>query len=151
MKILDMVNRPGQQYEDYKYVMQDTAFLYIGGKYTYLEILENEEIPFKFRTIVERYLIPEIGGETSLESDLYHMKEKDFTCRTYMQLKVKVKVSRLVTKKAFLGLGKVQRVYETVMIPLNEFAQMSVEEKEQDGIFIQELAINKLALMAFTV
>ena len=79
MKILDMVNRPGQQYEDYKYVMQDTAFLYIGGKYTYLEILENEEIPFKFRTIVERYLIPEIGGETSLESDLYHMTEKDFT------------------------------------------------------------------------
>lgn len=151
MKIEDMMNGPKQQYEDYKYVMQDTAFLYIGGKYTYQEMIMNEEIPFKFRTIVERYLIPEIGGETSLESDLYHMKEQDFTYRTYMQLKAKVKVSRLVTKKTWFGLGKPTRVYETVMIPLKDFARLSVEEKEKDGIFIQELSINKLALMAFTV
>ncbi len=140
-----------QQYEDYKYIMMDTAFLYLGSKYSYQEVLENEEVPFKFRTIVERYLIPEIGAETTLESDLYHMKEKDFTCRTYLQLKAKVKVSRLVTKKGLLGLGKTKRVYETVMIPLVQFVKLTKEEKEKDGIFIQELCINKLALMAFTV
>ena len=140
-----------QQYEDYKYVMTDTAFLYIGSKYSYQEIWENEDIPFKFRTIVERYLIPEIGAETTLESDLYYMTEKDFTCRTYMQLKAKVKVSRLVTKKGFLGLGKPKRVYQTVMIPLAQFVKLTKEEKEKDGIFIQELSINKLALMAFAV
>ena len=140
-----------QVYEDYKYVMQDTAFLYLGTKYSYQEIVENEEIPFKLRTIVERYIIPEIGGETTLESDLYYMQEKDFTFRTYMQLKAKVKVSRLVTKKGFLGIGKPQRVYETVMIPLVEFARMTKEQKEKDGIFIQELVINKLAMMAFTI
>ena len=138
-------------YEDYKYVMLDTAFLYLGAKYNYQEIVENEEIPFKLRTIVERYIIPEIGGETTLESDLYYMQEKDFTYRTLMQLKAKVKVSRLVTKKGFLGLGKPKRVYETVMIPLAEFAKLSKEQKERDGIFIQELVINKLSLMAFAV
>ena len=140
-----------QQYEDYKYIMRDTAFLYVGSRYSYQEVLENEEIPFKFRTIVERYLIPEIGGETTLESDLYYMTEKDFTCRTYMQLKAKVKVSRLVTKKGFLGLGKPKSVYETLMIPLTQFVKLSKTEKEKDGIFIQELCINKLSLMAFTV
>lgn len=140
-----------QQYEDYKYIMMDTAFLYLGSKYSYQEVLENEEVPFKFRTIVERYLIPEIGAETTLESDLYYMTEKDFTCRTYMQLKAKVKVSRLVTKKGFLGLGKPKRVYETVMIPLAQFIKLTKGEKEKEGIFIQELCINKLALMAFTV
>lgn len=140
-----------QQYEDYKYTMMDTAFLYIGSKYSYQEVLENEEVPFKFRTIVERYLIPEIGAETTLESDLYHMTEKDFTCRTYMQLKAKVKVSRLVTKKGFLGLGKPKRVYETMMIPLTQFVKLSKAEKEKDGIFVQELAVSKLALMTFTV
>lgn len=140
-----------QVYEDYKYVMLDTAFLYLGAKYSYQEIVENEEIPFKLRTIVERYLIPEIGGETTLESDLYYMQEKDFTYRTLMQLKAKVKVSRLVTKKGFLGLGKPKRVYETMMIPLAEFAKLSKEQKEKDGIFIQELVINKLSLMAFAV
>ena len=140
-----------QVYEDYKYVMLDTAFLYLGAKYSYQEIVENEEIPFKLRTIVERYIIPEMGGETTLESDLYYMQEKDFTYRTLMQLKAKVKVSRLVTKKGFLGLGKPKRVYETVMIPLAVFAMLSKEQKEKDGIFIQELVINKLSLMAFAV
>jgi hypothetical protein len=140
-----------QQYEDYKYIMMDTSFLYLGSKYSYQEVLENEEVPFKFRTIVERYLIPEIGGETTLESDLYYMTEKDFTYRTYMQLKAKVKVSRLVEKKGFLGLGKSKRVYETVMIPLNQFVKLSKAEKEKDGIFVQELCISKLSLMTFTV
>ena len=134
-----------QQYEDYKYIMMDTSFLYLGSKYSYQEVLENEEVPFKFRTIVERYLIPEIGGETTLESDLYYMTEKDFTYRTYMQLKAKVKVSRLVEKKGFLGLGKSKRVYETVMIPLNQFVKLSKAEKEKDGIFVQELCISMLS------
>lgn len=140
-----------QIYEDYKYIMMDTAFMYLGAKYSYGEIFENAEIPFKFRTIVERYIVPEIGADTTLESDLYYMKPNDFTYRTYMQLKAKVKVSRLVTKKSFLGLGKAERIYETVMIPLADFAKMSKEEKERDGIFIQELVISKLALMSFAV
>lgn len=138
-----------QYYEDYKYVMMDTAFMYLGAKYSYGEIFENDEVPFKFRTIVERYLIPEIGVETTLESDLYYMEEKDFTYRTYRQLKAKVKVSRLVTRKRLFG--KPERVYETVIIPLADFAKMTKAEKEKDGIFIQELVINKLALMSFTV
>ncbi len=140
-----------QVYEDYKYVMQDTAYLYLGAKYSYGEIVENEEIPFKFRTIAERYLIPEMGTDTTLESDLYYMLSKDFSCRTYMQLKAKVKVSRLVTKKGFFGKKSFKRVYQTVMIPLSEFCEMSKEEKERDGIFVQELVLNKLALAAFTV
>lgn len=140
-----------QYYEDYKYVMADTGFLYLGAKYSYGELFECDEVPFKFRTIVERYMIPDIGAETTLESDLYYMKEKDFTYRTYLQLKAKVKVSRLVTKKHLFGPGKTERVYETVIIPLNEFAKMTKEEKERDGIFIQELIINKLALMTFMV
>ena len=140
-----------QVYEDYKYVMQDTAYLYLGAKYSYGEIVENEEIPFKFRTIAERYLIPEIGSDTTLESDLYYMMSKDFSLRTYLQLKAKVKVSRLVLKKSFWKKGKGKRVYQTAIIPLQEFSKMSREEKERDGIFVQELIINKLALMAFTV
>ena len=79
------------------------------------------------------------------------MTDKDFTCRTYLQLRAKVKVSRLVTKKGFLGLGKPKRVYRTIMIPLAQFVKLSKEEKEKDGIFVQELAVSKLALMTFAV
>ena len=131
--------------------MTDTAFLYLGARYSYREIIENEDILFKIRAIAERYIVPEIGDETTLESHLYYMTTKDFAYKTYMQLKAKVKVSRLVTKKSFWGMGKPKRVYETIMIPLADFAKMTKEEKEKDGIFIQELVINKLALMAFTI
>ncbi len=140
-----------QKYEDYKYVMFDTAFVYVGAKYNYQEIMENEDVPFKIRTIVERYIVPDKGLKTTLESDLYYMTEKDFTYRTLLQLKAKVKISRLVVKKGFLGMGRPERRYETVIVPLAELAKLSKEEKEQKGIFIQELVINKLSLMSFVV
>ena len=31
-----------RSYEDYKYVMADTAFVYVGAKYTYEELLEAD-------------------------------------------------------------------------------------------------------------
>ncbi len=88
-----------QSYEDYKYVMVDTGNVYLGAKYTYGEILQNEDVPFKIRTIVERYILPQADAETTLESEFYYMAQDSLTYRTYRQLKVKVKCSRLVEKK----------------------------------------------------
>ena len=44
-------------YEAYKYVMADTSYLYLGAKYSYQEIIENEEVPFKVKAIMERYIL----------------------------------------------------------------------------------------------
>lgn len=140
-----------QGYEDFKYVMLDTAFLYLGAKYSYGEMLENEDIPFKFRATIERYILPEMDPETTLESHFYHMDNKEFSYKTFRQLKIKVKVSRLVEKKGFLGLGKKKRVYVSELIPLDKFVVMSKEEKERNGIMIQEIVVNKLAMMGFVL
>lgn len=141
-----------QTYEDYKYSMMDTGFLYLGSKYSYAEIMENEDIPFKFRTIIERYIVPDMGMETTLESHLYYIKKGDFSYRTYQQLKAKVKISRLVNKKPLFGIfGKTKRVYRTEIISLTDLAELTKSEKEKDGIFIQELMISKLGMMMFTV
>ncbi len=140
-----------QNYEDYKYVMLDTAFLYLGAKYSYGEILENEDIPFKFRAAIERYILPEMDAETTLESHFYHMDSKEFSYKTYRQLKIKVKVSRLVEKKGFFGLGKGKKVYRSELIPLDKFVAMPAEEKESNGIMIQEIVVNKLAMMGFVL
>lgn len=138
-----------QVYEDYKYVMMDTGYLYLGSKYTYGELMEHESIPFKFATVMERYIIPDMGTETTVEGHLYYMKPGDFTCRTLLQLKAKVKVSRLTTKKTLFG--KMERIYKTEMIPLQDFVKMTPDEKEREGIFIQELVISKMGLMTFVV
>lgn len=138
-----------QTYEDYKYIMTDTSYLYLGAKYSYGELLEQETLPFKFATLTERYILPDMGPDTTLESHFYYMKAEDFTYRTYMQLKTKVKVSRLVTKKKLFG--RSERVYKTDIIKLADFVAMSAAEKEREGIFIQEIIISKLGLMSFMV
>ncbi len=70
-------------YEDYKYSMQDTGRLYVGSKYTMGELLEAEDILFKFRMIVERYILPESDLEDTLETHLYYLEKGKFLVQTY--------------------------------------------------------------------
>ncbi len=134
-------------YEDYKYSMQDTSRFYVGAKYTMLEILEEDEINFKFRLIVERYILPESDMQDTLETHLYYLKPESFIVKIYKQLKAKVKISIIEEKKRLFGTGKKQ--YVTKLIPVEELVKMSVQEKEQKGVVVQELVMSKLALMGF--
>ena len=136
-----------QTYEDYKYVMQDTYQLYLGARYSYREIIENEEIPFKFRLVVERYIYQDVDPETTLESHLYYMSEKNIVFTTYKHIKMKVKISILEEKKSFTG--RVKKTYATQILPLEQLMQMSPAEKEQKGVMIQEVICSKLALLTF--
>ena len=140
-----------QSYEDYKYVMVDTGNVYLGAKYTYGELLQNEDVPFKIRTIVERYILPQADAETTLESEFYYMAQDSLTYRTYRQLKVKVKCSRLVEKRRLFSRGKKNRCYVTELISLEAFTAMTPDQKQAQGIMVQEIVVNKLAMMFFTV
>lgn len=133
-----------QGYEDYKYVMVDTGNVYLGAKYSYGELIQNEEVPFKIRTIVERYILPEADPETTLESDFYYMTADSFAYRTYRQLKIRIKYSRLVEKK-----GK--KSYKTELMSLEDFVKLSPAQKQSQGVLVQEIVVNKLAMMVFTV
>lgn len=139
-----------QSYEDYKYVMVDTGNVYLGAKYTYGELLQNEDVPFKIRTIVERYILPQADAETTLESEFYYMAQDSLTYRTYRQLKIKVKCSRLVEKKRLFSRVK-NRCYVTDLIGLEAFTAMTPAQKQAQGIMVQEIVVNKLAMMVFTV
>ncbi len=134
-------------YEDYKYTMQDAGNLYIGAKYTLGEILGNEDITFKFRMVLKRNLLPEASEEDSLETHLYYLDDTGFNLQIYKQLKARVKVNLIVEKKSLLG--KRTKEYTTRMLKIEELAAMPVSEKEAKGVVVQELAISKLALMAF--
>ncbi|MDL2302641.1 hypothetical protein LJC58_09890 [Lachnospiraceae bacterium OttesenSCG-928-D06] len=136
-----------QTFEDYKYIMQDTYQLYIGTKYSLTEVTENEEIPIKFRVIVERYLYEEAEKDTTLESILYYLEKKSIHYKIFRQLKATIRASVLVEKKSFSGKSKQQ--YETKSFSLEQLVQMSLEEKEKKGVVIQELIVSKLAMMTF--
>lgn len=134
-------------YEEGKYNLQDTGNLYVGTKYTLEEIIEENEIPFKFRLVVERYILPEADLQDSLESHLYYLAPKSFLVKIYGQLKAKVKINIIEEKKSLFGGSKKQ--YVTKMVTVEEFAKMPVEQKERCGVVVQELKMSKLALMAF--
>lgn len=140
-----------QNYEDYKYVMVDTGNIYLGAKYSYEELLANEDVPFKIRTIVERYILPQTDRETTLESDFYYLIPDSLSYRTYRQLKVKVRCSRIVEKRKLFSGSKKGKRYVTELIGLEEFTAMSPAQKQAQGIVVQEIVVNKLAMVVFTV
>ena len=136
-----------QQYEDYKYVMQDVYQLYVGAKYTFDEVVENEEIPFKFRLIMERYIYQDLDPETTLESYFYYLDGKGLPYKIFRQIKLKVKISILAEKKSLTG--KSTKRYTTQVAPIEQFVKLTPAQKEEKGVVIQEVLCSKLALMAF--
>lgn len=138
-------------YEDYKYVMQDTGNLYLGAKYTYEELIENEDVTFKMRTILRKFILGEMDMDpaTTLESHFYFLEPKGFVFEVCKQLKIRVKFAEVVEKKTLFG--KKKEVYETKMLKIEKFAEMTPAEKEKRGVIVQEIAINKLAMMAFNL
>ena len=55
-------------YQDYRYILQDAGTLYVGAKFTFGDIAKEEEIPFKFRSIVMRHLMTEVDKGDTFES-----------------------------------------------------------------------------------
>ena len=143
-------------YEDYKYSIQDTARIYVGCKYTFGEFLEEEEILFKFRLVMQKYILPEADLEDTLETHLYYLTPDSFLVKIYRQMKAKVRVIVLEERKPFPGIGAASRGrgaagkkrYVTRQLTVEELASVPPQEKERQGYVIQELSVSKLALTA---
>lgn len=132
-------------YEDYKYSMQDTGRLYVGCKYTFAELLEAEDVLFKFRMLVQKYILPEADSEDTLESHLYYLASTGFLVKLYRQMKARIKVNIIEERKTPFGRRK--REYVTKQLTIEQLTGMTKEEKEACGLVIQEISVSKLALM----
>lgn len=137
------------EYQDYRYVLQNTGALYIGAKFNFGDIVKEEEVPFKFRSIMSRYALGEVNGEDTLESVFYYMQPEGFLYEVFLQLRTKVKVAQLTDVKDMFG--RTRRVYREHVYSLKEFAEISKAEKERLGVVVQEIQFSKLAIMAFSV
>ena len=122
---------------DFKYIMQDVTHVYIGARYTYRELIEAEDVPFKIKKMINQYIEPELHGEDlSIESHFYYMDGSGFAYQTFLQLKTQVRISIIKGNK-----------YHTTTMKLQDLVKIPPEETEKDGIKIQEIIIAKLALM----
>lgn len=137
------------QDNDFKYYMQDMGNLYLGACYNYTELLGHEMLPFKVKSIIEHYILKDTQADTTLESQFYYMTDEQFSYKTYLQLKAKVKICLLAEKKPLFGQRKV--AYQNKTVPLDELVRMNLAQKKKCGVKIQEIILSKLAVMSFSV
>lgn len=138
-----------QEDNDFKYVMLDTGNIYLGARFTFGELLEQEMVPFKLKTVIRRYFLPEVTEDTSLESQFYYLEEGTVLCETFKQLRIKVKVNVQEEKKAFFG--KTTYRYVEKILRLNELTGCNLAKKKASGMIIREIIVSKLGLMTFSV
>ena len=136
-------------YQDYKYVIQDTGKLYVGAKYSLDEIAKEQEIPFKFRSIIMRCVMKEIDKQTTFESLFYYIQPDGYLYEMFLQLRTKVKVTKLTKVKGLFG--KESYVHKEAIYKLPELVALSPEQKKTLGLTIQEIQYSKLAIMTFSI
>ena len=125
---------------DYKYIMQDISHIYLGAKYSYEELLCEDDIPFKIKKLIHSYVESEVKEEDlTIESHFYYMNGSGFLYQTFLQLKTSVKFSTFSESKGH---------FVTEIMKLQDFVKMSPEEKESKSVLIQEIIISKLALLS---
>lgn len=145
MKIKENVT----QYEDFKYVLQDTGNIYLGARFSYEELLEQEMVPFKLKAILTHYILKEAAPDTTLESQFYYLTGDSFLYETFKQLKIRVKVQMQVEKKTLLG--KRKNEYREEILSLKELIEVNLARKKACGMLIREIIISKLGMMTFSV
>lgn len=135
--------------KDYKYTMADYSNIYLGGKFSYREVIEHPDVNFKIKAIIERYFLKDLDPDTTLESHFYYMTSEEFAAKTYVQLKVKVKFNILEEKTGLFG--KKKQVYTTKILPIHKFLEMNLAKKKAGGVVIQEIVFPKMALLGFVL
>ena len=131
--------------DDFKYYMQDIERYYFGARYDYNDLLNNEMVPFKFKTIITKYIKDDVDYDTTLESHLYYMNSEKYDYRIYKQLRARVRVSQ------YKNPDNKDKGFKEKVYTIEQLVKISPEEKEKEGIIIRELILSKLALFGFSV
>ncbi len=127
--------------EDFKYVMHDLSTLYVGAAYTYSELMNLDDAPFKFRSMVNKIMMKEVDGNTKISDHIFFIDPDGLSYMTYKHLKARFKMN-VFHREANKGQGGyVSETHTIEEIRNDEFLQ-----NNKDTIFVEELIIGKLNL-----
>lgn len=133
--------------QDFKYVMQDMTNVYIGAKYSYEELMELDEVPFKLKTILSHYMLKEVACDTKIEDHIFYLNETDMSYMVYDQMKARFRLSVWQDEKDGVKTpGYKSRVYRIKEIVGNEELM-----RKKDTIIVEEMHITKLGLLGVSI
>ena len=124
--------------------MHDMTNLYIGAKYSYDELLVSDDVPFKLKTLISRFILREVAGSTTIENHIFYLKETDMSYQIFKEMKAKFRLS--VWKDETDGVKKPGYKSETYRI--TEIIGNEELMRKKDITMVEEMHITKLRLMA---
>lgn len=133
--------------EDFKYVMQDISKVYIGASASYEELMEMNDVPFKFKAIISHYLLKEVNAQITLAQHVLELDANSFAYLTLNQLKINIKCTII---NGFVGRGGKKKNRNKTMT-LKEFVTELSHEEKAEMVFVEEVIISKLSLISFSV
>ena len=123
---------------DYKHVVQDVTNIYIGGKLSYGEMLDLDEIPFKFKVILSHYILKEVSRETTIENHIFFMKKEDMSYMIFKKMKAKFRLYVFdEDKQSYVG-----KEYKIEDIVDDEYLH-----ENMNTIFVEEMHLYKINLL----
>lgn len=131
---------------DFKYFLQDVSNLYIGAGYSYGELLELDEIPFKLKMLLSGYMLKEVAPETRIRDHIFFLKPDSMTYLMYSRMKARFHLRVWQEGQGSRGPG-----YEERICRIEEIAGSRELEEKKDEIIVYELHITKLGLMGVSV
>lgn len=134
---------------DFKYVIQDTGNIYFGKELSYAEMMDREDVPFKFQAIIGSYFSKDIELSDRIVDHLMKITKDEFSYRIYDQLKLQVRFFYKEEKMGLFGQKKVRWVHKTCK--MQEFLQKYKEMVEIGEAIIEDISISKLGLMTISI
>ena len=138
---------------DFKFVLQDSSNIYFGKELSYADIMEHEDVPFKFKAIISNYvkkdLSQEVGMDEKLAMHVLNLSEDVFSMKVYEQLKLKVRIFYKEEKKNIFGQTKEKWVHKTCT--MHEYRNEYKDKIMRQEVGVEDVSISKLALMVISI
>lgn len=132
---------------DFKYVMHDLTNVYIGARFTYGELMEEEEVPFKLKMIISHYFLKEVGENTRIEDHIFYLKETDISFLVFRQMKAKFRLN--VWRDELDGVKRPG--YKSEVYKITDIVNNDELKKRMDITLVEEMHITKLGLMSVSI
>lgn len=134
---------------DFKYVIQDTGNIYFGKELTYAEMMDRDDVPFKFQAIIGSYFSKDTELTNKMSEHILQITKEEFSYRIYDQLKLQVHFFYKEEKVGLFGQKKEKWVHKTCK--MQEFLQNYKEKVIKGEATIEDISISKLGLMAISI
>ncbi|MDE6363450.1 MAG: hypothetical protein K2O40_05580 [Lachnospiraceae bacterium] len=138
-----------QNNNDFKYVLQDTNCVYFGRELTYAEMMDREDVPFKFKAVLSAHIARDTDLNIKMADHLMTISDSTFSYRIYEQLKLTVRVCYKVQKKGFGGKLKEKWMHKSCSLHVfcTEYRSLAAHT----DVMIEDFSISKLALMVLSI